>query len=82
MSRQLCVCCLNLPNGQAPEQPFAIETPTKSGRVTHPLCSACIIFVGEEIARKIALGGGFKVVEYAIEDVAKSYARGKDMLKE
>jgi hypothetical protein len=36
-----------------------------------------MIFVGEEVARRMAAGGGFKVVERAITNVTASYVRGR-----
>ena len=82
MSRQLCTCCRSVPLARAAEQPFAIETPLKDGgRISHPLCPACIVFVGEEIYKHMQRGGGFKVVENAIRNVTISYENGRKAQK-
>jgi hypothetical protein len=79
MSRPVCACCLRPPLSNDPEQPYAIEVPfgAEGGRDRFNLCSACIIFVSEEVSRKMRAGGGIEVVRGAIQRVKESYERGR-----
>ena len=84
MSRPICSCCLSLPLGKKKEQPFAIEIPLNGKdwdsdvRDRFELCSACAIFVCQEVSRKMDRGGGFAVLRGAIQSVKESYERGRE----